>query len=331
MAIEDTNLWRKGRDLKYSIFLFLYFLVHKLLFCLQLRINYMQPLLLKVDLPVNKSILYHPFVSEYFYDHWHFHPELELFYVEKGDGLRLVGDSIERFDRGDLVLLGSNIPHAWKCDAKYYDPEQKLTVAGTVIQLPEHFMIQSDLQFEETQHIVELLQKSRFGLCITGKTAKESVGLIKGMESLSPFHRVLTILEILNMVATSGQYRILSTPGFISAIKNSDSERINKAFNFILQNFTEVITLEEISALVNLTPTSFCRYFKLHTQKSFTRYLNEVRISYACKLLKEREFSITRIGYESGFQNLSNFNRQFKKIRGVTPRAYWKNQGAHPW
>lgn len=282
----------------------------------------MQPLLLKVDLPVNQSILYHPFISEYFYDNWHFHPELEIFYVERGDGLRLVGDSIERFDKGDLVLLGSNIPHAWKCDAKYYDSDLPLSVAGTVIQLPEHFMIHGDLRFEETNHIVELLQKSKFGMRIEGETAMQFINMIKGMEAKTPFHRVITILEGLNLVATTGEYRFLSTPGFISAIENSDSERINKVFDFILQNFTEVIKLEEISGLVNLTPTSFCRYFKQHTQKSFTRYLNEVRISYACKLLRERNFTITQIGYESGFQNLSNFNRQFKKIKGMTPKTY---------
>jgi AraC-like DNA-binding protein len=133
---------------------------------------------------------------------------------------------------------------------------------------------------------------------------------------------VLTILGVLNRVAVSGEFRILSGPGFTDANHANGSERINKVFDYILQNFTNVIKLEEIAGLVSLTPTSFCRYFKQHTQKPFSRYLNEVRISYACKLLLEKSFSITRIGYESGFQNLSNFNRQFKKIKGMTPRDY---------
>lgn len=282
----------------------------------------MQPLLLKVDLPVNRSILYLQFSAEHFYDQWHFHPELEIFHVEKGDGLRLVGDSIERFDAGDLVLLGSNIPHTWKCDIKYYKSEKNLNVSGTVIQMPESFLRNGDLHFEETGHIVELLQKSKFGLRITGETARQVIGIIKKMAYKTPFHRVISVLEALNLVATTGEYRTLSSSGFISAIENSDSERINKVFDFILQNFTKVIRLEEISALVNLTPTSFCRYFKQHTQKTFSRYLNEVRISYACKLLREGNLTITGIAYESGFQNLSNFNRQFKKIRGKNPGAY---------
>ena len=290
----------------------------------------MQPLLLKVDLPDNQSILYHHFTSEYFYDNWHFHPELELFYVERGDGLRLVGDSIERFDEGDLILLGSNLPHAWKCDAKYYDPALNMTVAGIVIQLPEHFLVRGNLRFEETNHIVELLNKSRFGIQVGGNTAKDIIPDLLGMKDQSPFQRIITILETLNRVALSGEFRTLSTPGFIDAIESAGSERINKVFDYILQHFTNVIKLDEIASLVNLTPTSFCRYFKQHTQKPFTRYLNEVRISYACKLLREKHYNITRIGFESGFQNLSNFNRQFKKIKGMTPKAYVDTTNLEP-
>lgn len=285
----------------------------------------MQAHLLKVNLPHDQSILYHSFRSKYFYDNWHFHPELELFYVEKGDGLRLVGDGIERFESGDLVLLGPNIPHVWKCDARYYDPQQETGVAGIVIQLPEHFMHREELDFHETAHIADLLQKSRFGLKFEGESAQRIRHMILQMETESSFHRLISILEILNLMASSDEYRLLSTPGFISAIENSGSDRINRVFEYILQNFTGVIKLEEVSELLNLTPTSFCRYFKRHTQKTFTRYLNEVRVSYACKLLREGNLKITTIAYECGFQNQSNFNRQFKKLKGISPGSYALN------
>lgn len=311
---------------QYVIFTFRYFAIPIFIFLGNFKPNNMQPVFLKVDLPINETISFLEFKSDIFYDKWHFHPEFELFYVKRGDGLRLVGDNIKKFGNGDLVLLGPNIPHTWKCDDKYYNKELNIGVEGFVAMFPNDFESETYFKLPEMQSIKEIIQKSKFGLEIIGSTKIEVIKKLQNFESKTPFKRVLIILEIFNLIAESQEYKTISSPGFIDLIDKSNSNRINKVFDYILENFTNVIKLEDISELVCLTPTSFCRFFRKHTQKSFSRYLNEVRISYACKLLIENNFSITRIGYESGFQNLSNFNRQFKNIMEITPKEYFHHK-----
>ena len=172
--------------------------------------------------------------------------------------------------------------------------------------------------------IRELLERSRRGLKFTGETKREAAHFIDRSISDSGIQKVINLMTLLNMMATSTEYKLLASVGFTDSINSEDFERFNKIYKFLIKNFTNPIKLKEISALVGLTPTAFCRYFKERTKKTFVEYLNEMRIGYAKKLLLEDKMKISTIGIESGFHNFSNFIFQFKKITGTTPSQYQK-------
>ena len=284
----------------------------------------MKPFLLKVDIGPEQSFAIRTQVNPLFYSHWHFHAELELMHVRQGSGIRFVGDSIQSFQAGDLILLGCNLPHFWRPGTPGNQPEKETECEATVVQFQEDFWGKEFVKLPEVSQLKELFQKARRGIQVTGETQIAVARLMEELSTASGLHRIILLLQILQVIATSTDLYFLCSTGYNLVLNATDSDRIAKIYAFTLANFSKKIKLEEAAALVHLTPTAFSRYFKMHTRKTYSQFLQEIRVSHACKLLIEKKWSIGQISLESGFQNFSNFNRYFKAITKLTPQAYYK-------
>lgn len=247
---------------------------------------------------------------------WHFHPELELVYVKGGSGKRHIGNHLSYYNDGELVLIGSMLPH--------YGFTDRLTgnESETIIQLREDFMGAEFFKTHEMFSIAQLFDRARAGIAFQG-VSKEKIGRrIEKLPGLDNFAKFIELLCILQDMAWATEYEILNADGFTFEVQNADNERVNIIYDHVLTNFQRPIPLEEIAAEVSMTIPAFCRYFKKLSGKTFTRFVNEFRIVHACKLLSEMPSSITDICFESGFNNFSHFNRLFKKITGKSPSDY---------
>ncbi|MGH2644554.1 MAG: AraC family transcriptional regulator, partial [Chitinophagaceae bacterium] len=261
-------------------------------------------------------------VGPYLYNHWHFHPEVELTLIRKGTGMRLVGDSMEPFSDGDLMLLGSNLPHLWRSDPEYFQNKAGLQVEAVAIHFMDDFWGSSFLELPELKGIKELLEKSKRGIKVLGKTQHKISANMERMPKAKSADRLTLLLSMLNEIFLSGEYQLLSSIGFGKAYDRGHTDNINKIYNYTLEHFQEKICIRELAAIANVSPNSFCRYFKSRTMKTYWQFLLEVRIGYACKLLSENKISVSQICFSCGFNNLSNFNRQFKDKMGITPSGY---------
>jgi AraC-like DNA-binding protein len=265
------------------------------------------------------------FLSDPHFDpNWHFHPEYQLFVVLKGRGTRFIGDHVTPFKEGDFVFTGPDLPHLWRSDLEYFQGENKLRIEGIVVYFPEHLLGDEFFEKKEAYRIHQLFLKSRRGIEITGKTLERAQNLMFELLRASDFESILTLLKLLNLLANSSEYKLLSSAGYTNSLKESDTERMNRVHAHVMKNFKEKITLDRVAAIANMAPTSFSRYFKIHANKTFTEFLTEIRIGYSCKLLMEKKMTISQVCYESGFETLSNFNRQFKALTHYNPLEYKK-------
>ncbi|RNC88264.1 MAG: AraC family transcriptional regulator [Winogradskyella sp.] len=249
---------------------------------------------------------------------WHFHPELELVYVNKGKGKRHIGNHLSYFNNSQLLLLGSNLPH--------YGFVDRLTLNGTetIIQFKPDFLGVSFFDIPEMTAINQLFERSKMGV-LFGRTVKDKLGYkIEQLADKSGFERILAVLDILNALAKTSDYKILNADGFVFETEPQDNAKINIIYKHINENFKEHISLSEISEKVSMSIPAFCRYFKKVTGKTFTKLVNEFRIVHATKLLSESQLSITNICFECGFNNFSHFNRLFKEFTGKSASKYRK-------
>lgn len=262
--------------------------------------------------------------APHFDPNWHFHSEYQLFTVINGTGTRFVGDHVSPFKKNDFVFTGPNLPHLWQSDPEYFVGEKGFLTEGIVIYFHENFIGNELLHKNETYKIKQLFLKSQRGMEIVGQTAEKAKALMQELLTVEDFDRVLILLNLLNLLANSAEYNLLATEGYSNMLKETESDRMNKVHAYVMQNFREKISLEDIAAIANMSPTSFSRYFKTHANKTFSDFLTEIRIGYACKLLIEKKVSISEACYESGFNTLSNFNRQFKEVTHHSPLQYRK-------
>ncbi|WP_375323859.1 AraC family transcriptional regulator [Flagellimonas sp. GZD32] len=250
---------------------------------------------------------------------WHYHPELELVYVNGGSGKRQIGSHVSYFRNGDLILIGSNLPHCGFTD--------KLTgnKSETLVQMKIDFLGSDFFNIPEMKNIQKLFEVAKSGIAFSGKTKLKVGEKMEILEYQTDFQRLLSILNILNILATSKEMHVLNAEGFSMETEVKDNDRINIVFNHVKANFKEDISLEQISDMVSMTVPSFCRYFKKITNKTFTQFVNEYRLVHASKLLAEQPMSITQVCYDSGFNNFSHFNKSFKAFTGQNPSEY-RNQ-----
>ncbi|PWL37398.1 AraC family transcriptional regulator [Flagellimonas aquimarina] len=250
---------------------------------------------------------------------WHYHPELELVYIKGGSGKRQIGSHVSYFRDGDLILIGSNLPHCGFTD--------KLTgnKSETLVHMKADFLGSDFFDIPEMKNIQKLFEVSKGGIAFFGKTKTKVGEKMEILEYQTDFQRLLSILNILNQLATSEEIKVLNGEGFSMETEVKDNDRINIVFNHVKSNFKEDISLDEIANIVSMTVPSFCRYFKKITNKTFTQFVNEYRLVHASKLLAEQPISITQVCYDSGFNNFSHFNKSFKAFTGQNPSEY-RNQ-----
>lgn len=244
--------------------------------------------------------------------------------VLKGRGTRFIGDSIKPFQEGDITVTGPNLPHFWRSDTD--DPKTLIpeNSEGIVVYFNENLIGSSLLEKEEAIKIRQLFKKSQRGIEVTGSAIKTLRKMLLGLLNLEGFDRVLELLKILNYLSKSREQNVLASPGYTNSLKEGDSQRMNKAYAHIMKHFTGKLTVSELADLTNMTPTSFSRYFKTHANKTFSEFVCEIRVGHACKMLIERKMNASQACYASGFQTLSNFNKQFKALTKRTPLSYKK-------
>lgn len=247
---------------------------------------------------------------------WHYHPEIELVYVNGGSGKRQIGSHISYYRNGDLILIGSNLPHCAFTDSL---TEHE---CESVIQMKPDFLGDSFFEISEMKGIKNLFKRAKKGIVFHGATKRNLGKRIEKLKELEPFQRLLNLLDILKQLERSENYTVLNAKGFILETELQDNDRINVIFNFVKEHFQRSISLEEISEKVSMTNPAFCRYFKKITGKTFTQFVNEYRLAHAAKLLHEKQISIAEVCFESGFNNFSHFNKQFKIYTGKSPSVY---------
>jgi AraC-like DNA-binding protein len=270
------------------------------------------------DIPSKKGdepFLSYAFTVSAFEFKWHYHPEYELTLITKGKGKRLVGDSNESFETGDLVLLGPGLPHTWSSDAV-----KRNNASAVVIQFSEEF-IQNFLQLHGFEKINHLLASASRGLFFPN--SKEISRLVEQLPEFGGVEKVTSLLTILQQLTSQKTIKLSSE--YFNPVKGEETEsRINKVCQHIQKNAAKTIDLEQTAGLIHLSPSAFCKFFKRATGKTFSDYVNDIRVGNACQLLTESDKTINEIAFDSGFESLTYFNRVFLKKKSVTPRQFRK-------
>lgn len=263
--------------------------------------------------------------ESFFQSPFHSHPELELVYVKESFGKRIIGNSVMPFEPGDMVFLGSDLPHVWLNDEMYYQGISTLKANAIVVYFSKDIFGPAFYELKETQKINELFFQAGKGISIIGKTNKQIAKKLEKLILKKDFEVIIGLFEILSMLSESQDRVYINNEAYSTAHKDSKKDRLSEVFQYVNENYKKDIVLIEIAAIANMTPTSFCRMFKLKTKKSFVEYLNEIRVSKACKFLLETDLSMSEIAYECGYKTASNFNKLFKKFIGMTPSEFKKS------
>ncbi|EOZ95427.1 transcriptional regulator [Indibacter alkaliphilus LW1] len=279
--------------------------------------------------PFDKS--FNSAIHEYphFLNVWHYHTELELVYILKSTGTRFIGDSIRPFEAGELVLIGEGLPHMWQNDPEYFEKDSDLKAEAITLHFRKDFGGREFLEMTEMLQIQHLLETAGQGMVFTEEVASKVKEMMLQIHQTDGFQRLIFFLELLQYLAVQREFELLSTKGFSNPAEKTGDLRIDKVYAYTFNNFRKNITLDQVADVANLNPTAFCRFFKKHTKKNYSKFLNEIRIGFACKLLLEERLNISEVGYESGFNNLSNFNRQFKSMMGLSPSQFLSKHQVH--
>jgi AraC-like DNA-binding protein len=274
------------------------------------------------DIKTNQGISsFHAFRYQvpYFQFKWHYHPEFELTYIVKGNGYRIVGNSYEPFNDGDLVLLGSNLSHTWSGKA-----DGDVNSDAIVIQFSSEFILPF-LELNESLLIKNMLDSSLRG--INFEPDEQLVTKIIEITETNGVERILKLISILDILSKK-QIKLIAPNTFHNVVSKKSEVRINKVCLFIQNNFQNKIYLKEVADLIYLTESNFCKFFKKATGKTYSDYVNEIRINEASRLLIQSDKTINQISFECGFETLSYFNRVFLNKKGITPSVYRKSSAS---
>jgi len=283
----------------------------------------MKPFKEEINYPTENSFILRYNDFAHFSVPWHFHNEFEMAYIVQSTGKRFVGDVIENFRPGDFAFYGSTLPHLHHSDEQYYSGNPELKVNAFILQFPVDYFTENQLRRPEFSGISKLLSNSSRGLKFPAQTKEPVARMLKEMYEEKGLKRYVLLLELLNFLGKSDFLPIASS-SYANAIDNNMEDRMIKIFEFSTQNYNRKISIHEVAAIAGMNATAFCRYFRKKTGKTFADVVNELRISYACKLLRHDNRTIEFVCFETGFNNLSNFNRQFKAKIGKSPSEYRK-------
>ncbi len=284
----------------------------------------MKPILFRHSEKLRNSFFVLHEKCNHFYDTLHYHPEYQITFIIKGSGTFFIADRFERFSDGDIFILGPNIAHVFKSDDEYYASQDLEQCEYLSIYFEENSFGDGFFNIPENAELLQLLNQAQRGLKIIPSECElvlpdlAQFNSTKGAKSLSQF---LLLLDSIAQLKEEHKHLLVSLGYLNQSVEQSD-QKMNMVFNYVLQNFTKDIKLEEIAGVACMSSNAFCRFFKQRTRKSLFEFITELRIGYACKLILQKEFFINEVAYKSGFKNISNFNRQFKKITGKSPSEY---------
>ena len=252
---------------------------------------------------------------------YHFHAELEISLILKSKGTAFIGDHVGAFEPGDIFILGANVPHCWRNDSIYLKDETHRAEMQT-IYFSWNFLGSEFYQLPECTHILHFLEKVKSGIHITAAHSKHIKPQLLLLKNIRGIRKLTAFISVLDMLSLVKDFQLLATDKFISAYANGSSARINKVYCYLLNHFATDISLKKGAEIANMSETAFSRYFKSKTGSTFTQLLNEIRIRHACKVLVNSDESLTKVAYDCGYNNLSNFIIQFKKVMRQSPNAY---------
>lgn len=263
--------------------------------------------------------------GKHFYDKLHQHPQAQLTLILEGRGQFLVGDYVGRFEPGEVFLLGESIPHVFRSDGDYFKNESELTVAGNTIFFDFQALGSALKEVEEFHELVKISEKINGCFQLKGDIQEKITRLINGFGDVSGINKLRQSLAILSLLDfTSEDVQPLNRVPVHRTMTERDGRRMDQVMRFILDNSTRQISLEEVAEQAFMSKEAFCRFFKLRTRRTFTQYVQQLRITEAKKLLLETDMGISGISYQVGFQTLSHFNKTFKNLTGMTPKEWRK-------
>jgi AraC-like DNA-binding protein len=278
----------------------------------------MRPLVEKLPLSQNTSFVARTYRTPQFEVPWHQHIEYELILFTEGEGAAFIGNHIGEFKTDDIFFLGSNLPHTFQ------KAHKDMVTSAVVVQFTEDFWGQAFLQLPESKNLNKLFAASMQGLKIHGATRQHLKSLIIELEHMEGFARIIRLCECLHMIVTAHEFTPVSTQE-AKTFQAKNKDRIDRIFQYTIDNFQEPISLADVASTAGMSIPAFCSYFKKCTKKTYVDFLNEIRIGHACKLLIDTQKTVLETCYESGFNTLANFNKQFLKVKQLTPSAYRKN------
>ena len=270
----------------------------------------------KIPKPENNALIYQEDIELVFYDKLHQHDEIQISFIEKGNGTLLIGDSISSYTENDIIIIGSNLPHAFKSDTSSTIESKMLSLFFTETSFGTSFF-----ELDEFTELKKFFKKSLQGIRINNNK-KAIIDYFQKLKNSSKLERFILLLQILKLVSEN-EIETISNFVYHKSYSDIEGKKMRDVFEYTIENYNQTISLEDIANVANMTKNAFCKYFKKRTNKTYVSFLSELRIENACKLLKSKEeFSIAEIAYQVGFNNISNFNRKFKEVKKVTPLKY---------
>ena len=256
---------------------------------------------------------------------WHYHDELELIYIKRGSGTQFIGDSIRQFNNGDVVLVGSNLPHFWQFDEHYFREGKAEPADVYVVHFAKDFWGDAFLNLPENQELLRIIEQSRQGVQVLGNSVQKVAELIVQTVETNGARKIINLMEALLEISRSKKVNYLVSLGFNPDFQEAEKDRIQSIYNYTILNYRKKIELAEIAGVARISRNSFCKFFKSRTGKTYSLFTNQIRVGHACRLLIENRMSVKEICFECGFYNFASFHKCFRDITGKTPLQYQKS------
>ena len=284
----------------------------------------MKPILRRAIPEVENSFVVRKDIGQKMKNNWHYHAECELLCIKRSSGIWLIGDYKGGFKSGDVILIGSGTPHSYRHEDKYIGEEETEQGEALVTLFSPDIFGESFINLPESKEIKSLLELSKRGLKIEGKTLEIIGGIMEELQQAEKGRKLINLLTILHLITEKKEYEILATEGYSCTDGNTNNARLSSIIQYTYYNYHKQITIEEIASLVNMSIHSFCRFFKEKTKKTYMQFLMEVRIGQACRLLINDDMQSAEVGYTCGYNSISHFNHQFKIIKNKSPLEFKK-------